>query len=152
MVLYVWCCLCCTSENKREGEREQERKRERERASGWRGTFFFASIYSFLPEMQECKRLLFLTSTTRRRLQMNETVVSFNLVNTWRYGTFRESQSIDENKANPQTKGWNQGWQFCHFRGKILSFFSYHRAIYIKLYNPSNNKKGRWKERMEEES
>lgn len=71
---------------------------------------------------------------------MNETVVRFDLVNAQRDATFRGSQSIYENKANPQTKGWNRG-SFVISEGNILSF--YQRAIYIKLYNTSNNKKRR---------
>lgn len=48
-------------------QKERERKRESERRLGVTRRFiffFFASIYSFPPEMQECKRLLFPTSGT----------------------------------------------------------------------------------------
>lgn len=62
--------------------RKRENKIERERSLGVTRYLFFASIYSFLPEMQECRRLLFLTSGTNIGSQMNETVVRFNLVNT----------------------------------------------------------------------
>lgn len=72
----------------------------------------------------------------KHRLQMNETVVRFNLVNTWCYATFRGFLNICENKANPQTKGWNHG-SFVISEGKILSF--HHSAIYIKLCKPFLN-------------
>lgn len=42
-----------------------------------------------------------------------------------------------------------KGGSFVISEGKILSF--YHGAIYIKLYNPSNNKKRRKKEKKEAE-
>lgn len=120
--------------------------RESERSLGVTRYFgFFCKHLQFLhPEMRECKRAAVSYSWNKHWLQMNETVVRFDLVNTWRRATFTGLRSIYENKANPQTKGRIHG-SFVISEGEILSF--YHRAIYIKVYNPSNKKKRRWEER-----
>lgn len=45
-------------------------------------SFFFLQAFTvFQPRLQECERLLFPTFRNKYWLQMNETVVRFNLVN-----------------------------------------------------------------------
>lgn len=60
-----------------------QKEREQEEPQGDAPLHFFLQAFTvFQPAMQECKRLLFLTFRNKHWLQMNETVVRFNLVNT----------------------------------------------------------------------
>lgn len=66
-------------------------------------SFVLQAFTVFQLRMQECERLLFPTFRNKHWLQMNETVVRFNLVNAWCRATYGGLQSVWENKTKSHT-------------------------------------------------
>ena len=102
-------------------ERKRGREGERERSLGVTRYFVFLQAFTVFARDARMQEAVVSNFWNKHWLQMNETVVRFNLVNT-RRATFRGLQSIHENKANPQTKTWNHG-SFVISEGNVLSFF-----------------------------
>lgn len=81
--------------------------------------FFFLQAFTvFQPRMQECKRLLFPTFRNKHWLQMNETVVRFNLVKAWCRATYRGLPSVWENTTNSHT---------------LMAALSFHKVFFFPL-------------------